>query len=615
MEYTTARDLADDRATSGFRVPAGLIVILFAAAIYLVACFSPPSLMDDVDAVQAQIARNMLDSGDWVSARLNGVLYLEKSPLVYWMMAGSYAVFGVHDWAARLPLALCTIALCWLTYRIGRWAFGEREGLYAGLAIGTCTGLWLFTRILIPDVILTGTITLALWALLRTLEEDETRPRLWSVVLAASIAVGLLLKGLIAAVFPVGAGIVYLAATKQLFARRTWQRIHPFTGIAIILLIAAPWHIAATLRNPPYFDWTMTSGPGHYHGFFWFYFLNEHVFRFLNIRYPRDYNTVPRILFWLFHLLWFFPWSAFLPGTVKLSYRRADRAGRMRILALCQIGFVMVFFTFSTTQEYYSMPIYPAVALLLGCAMARPDRWTRAGSMIVAGIGALAAVAIVFLYAQVWNLPTPGDISNALQTQDFEAYTLSLGHMGDLTLRSFAYLRAPLLMAGVAFLGLALTGSRLRGFRLYVGFAASMVLFLNAARVAMIAFDPYLSSRPLAEALLQSPEGNLIVDNQYYTFSSVFFYAGPRASRPEQRAYLLNGRVTNLEYGSNAPGAPDVFIDDPRLAALWQEPGTRYLLIEGTQLERMERLLGRDRMFVVKSAGGKYLLTNNAHLR
>src|SRR5919106_866462 len=83
-----------------------LIVILFAAAIYLVACISPPSLMDDVDAVQAQIARNMLESGDWATARLNGIAYLEKSPLVYWMMAVSFLLFGVHDWAARLPIAI-----------------------------------------------------------------------------------------------------------------------------------------------------------------------------------------------------------------------------------------------------------------------------------------------------------------------------------------------------------------------------------------------------------------------------------------------------------------------------------------------------------------------------
>src|SRR5229473_1004850 len=146
-----------------------LIVILFAAAVFLGCIVSPPNLMDDVDAVQAQIARNMLDSGDWVTARLNGVPYLEKSPLKYWMMAVSYVVFGVHDWAARIPMALFTVLLCWLVTRIGSWAFGGKTGLYAGLVLSTCVGLFLFTRILIPDVLLTFTITLAMWSFLRCL--------------------------------------------------------------------------------------------------------------------------------------------------------------------------------------------------------------------------------------------------------------------------------------------------------------------------------------------------------------------------------------------------------------------------------------------------------------
>lgn len=115
--------------------------------------------MDDVDAVQAQIARNMLQSGNWVTARLNGVAYLEKSPLVYWMMAASYRIFGVHDWSARLPLALCVVLLCFVTYRFANWAFDEETGLYAGLILATSVGLFLFTRILIPDATLTLVIT------------------------------------------------------------------------------------------------------------------------------------------------------------------------------------------------------------------------------------------------------------------------------------------------------------------------------------------------------------------------------------------------------------------------------------------------------------------------
>ena len=100
--------------------------------------------------------------------------------------------------------------------------------------------------------------------------------------------------------FPVAGVLIYLTLTRQLLVRETWRRLRPFSAAGIILLIAAPWHILATLRNPPWFDFTMQSLPGHYHGFFWFFFINEQVLRFLNLRYPRDYDTVPRLYFWLF---------------------------------------------------------------------------------------------------------------------------------------------------------------------------------------------------------------------------------------------------------------------------------------------------------------------------
>ena len=100
----------------------------------------------------------------------------------------------------------------------------------------------------------------------------------------------------------------------------------------------------------------MHSGPGDYRGFFWFYFFNEHLLRFLNRRYPHDYNTVPRALFWALNLVWLFPWSVYLLATPTLSYKPATRAGRTRLMAVCWVAVVMIFFTFSTTQEYYSMP-------------------------------------------------------------------------------------------------------------------------------------------------------------------------------------------------------------------------------------------------------------------
>src|SRR3984885_1982197 len=403
-----------------------LIVLLAASAVYIGCMVSPPSLMDDVDAVQAQIARNMLASGDWVTARLDGIPYLEKPPLLYWLIAIAYRILGEADWVARIPGALSAIALALVTAAFGVWAFGRQAGLYAGLCISTCVGLFLFTRILIPDCMLTACIALALWAFLRVIDDEEPRPRLWTFLGAASLGVSLLLKSLIGIVFPIGAVIVYLAVTRQLFDLDIWRRLRPFSGLATVLVIAAPWHILATLRNPPYFDFTMRSAPGEYHGFLWFFFINEQLLRFLNMRYPRDYDTVPRLYFWGFHLLWLFPWSVYFPALFKLSYKPLDRAGQVRLLALCWTGFILVFFTFSTTQEYYSMPCYPALALLLGSAMAAGGNWIRYGTRVLCGIFIAAAAAVLTLYFLAWNLPTPGDISAALSSNP-GAYKLSLG--------------------------------------------------------------------------------------------------------------------------------------------------------------------------------------------
>ena len=241
--------------------------------------------------------------------------------------------------------------------------------------------------------------------------------------------------------------MVYLVLTREDRQREVWRRFRFLPGVALFLAIAAPWHILATLRNPPYFDFTMHSESGSYHGFFWFYFINEQLLRFLNRRYPRDYNTVPRALFWLFHLLWLFPWSVYFGSLFKLQFKGEDRAAATRLLALCWAGLVLCFFTFSTTQEYYSMPAYPAMALLLASAMTmQQDRWLEPATRVAAAIAAVSAVVIGFLLWNVRSLPAPGDISVAL-TSNPDVYTLSLGHMADLTFSAFAYLRLPLAMA------------------------------------------------------------------------------------------------------------------------------------------------------------------------
>jgi hypothetical protein len=207
-----------------------------------------------------------------------------------------------------------------------------------------------------------------------------------------------------------------------------------------------------------------------------------------------------------------------------------------------------------------------------------------------------------------WKLPAPGDISAALSSHP-GAYKLSLGHMEDLTIVSFAYLRVPLGMAALACL-IGATGTfRAIGQRAFLAVTLMAVLFFQAARSAMAAFDPFLSSRPLAEAMLRSPEGKLIVDHHYYWFSSVLFYTNAENTRG---VLLLNGRFFNLVYGSYAPGAPNVFIDDQQWKKLWLGPERYYLVIKQEAAERLRQLVDPRLLTVVAQSGGKLLLTNHA---
>jgi hypothetical protein len=218
---------------------------------------------------------------------------------------------------------------------------------------------------------------------------------------------------------------------------------------------------------------------------------------------------------------------------------------------------------------------------------------------VVVGCSAVTGIAILIL---VRHVPTPADISVALGYHP-EAYTLSLGHMEDLTLGSFAYLRLPLALAVVAFLIGAAGNFWWKGQRAFLATAFMMVVFFHAARLAMVAFDPFLSTRPLAEVILRSPPGKLISARPYYSFSSVWFYTN-------RDPLIWNGRYNNLEYGSYAPGAPDIFIDDARMQLLWRNADRYYLVAEDGQLPRISSVLGQP-MNPVAHSGGKVVLTNH----
>jgi hypothetical protein len=175
--------------------------------------------------------------------------------------------------------------------------------------------------------------------------------------------------------------------------------------------------------------------------------------------------------------------------------------------------------------------------------------------------------------------------------------------MDDLTLRSFAYLRLPLIIAGGAFLVGAVGAWRWRGEGALVSMALMMVIFFQAARLALVTFDPYLSSRPIATALKRSPPGELIIYGEHNEISSLLFYS-------EDKCLILNGRQFNLEYGSYAPEAPPVFITDDDFSRLWVQPRRLYLALHDTDIPRVQKLVASDQLHLIAAVGGKSLFSN-----
>ena len=192
------------------------LLAIFATWLLLYGSFTllTPPLMDDADSVHAEVAREMVQRHDWVTLYANGIRYLEKAPVLYWSMAASFKLFGPQDWVARLPLALGMLALLLAVYHFGRHAFSERTGFYAAMILATTPGCFLYTRFIIPDVLVCLWLTLALFFLWKI--DQQKQPALRDCCLfAAFCALGVLTKGLIGLVFPVGILLVYLVMTAR----------------------------------------------------------------------------------------------------------------------------------------------------------------------------------------------------------------------------------------------------------------------------------------------------------------------------------------------------------------------------------------------------------------
>lgn len=597
------------RLFSDWRVSVLLLIALW-GIIYMVG-ISQPALLDDVDTVHAEAAREMLQRHDWVTLYTNGFRYLEKAPLMYWSLATSYRIFGIGNWSTRFPLMLAVLALVLATYRLGRYAYGEAGGLYAGGALVTSLGLFIFTRFLIPEVLVALWLTLGYYFFLRSLEEEPpSRFVCWGF--AVTCALNVLSKGLIGLVFPVGAIGIYLFLTGNL---RHLLRLRVISSSLVFLVIAAPWHILAAIRNP---------AQGQARGFLWFYFINEHVMRFLGKRVPPGYDTVPLALFWGLLLAWLLPWSAFFPQALRdvpLRWRqlrgdagpKLDRRQRANLLFLLWALVIVGFFSFSTRQEYYTIPALPGAALLVGSWLARESdpaasesdrRAGRISSTVLFAGGVLAFMAGMYLLF-VSHRPVPGaDLADLLKKNP-QDYDFSLGHVLDLTPAALGVFRGQLLGASLGlFLGTGLNWILRRRGRPVAGnvaLTAMMVVLLACVHSSFGVFSPILSSYNLAEAIQKQfrPGDVIVIDGQYSDASTLNFYTGIQV-------HVLHEPSGNLWYGAKFPDAPHIFETPESFAELWTGPARVFLWTDQEEPKELREL----RAFPLARSGGKLIFTN-----
>jgi 4-amino-4-deoxy-L-arabinose transferase-like glycosyltransferase len=582
--------------------------------IYVPGLFSPP-LLDDADSVHAEAAREMLTRHDYVTLHADGIRYFDKAPLLYWLTAASYSQFGFTEFGTRLPLMLFVLALLLASYALGWQLGGDSAGLFAALILATAVGPYLYTRFLIPDIVVGLWLTITVHLLWRSLHEEKP-----SLLLCTGLGVvtglDVLTKGLIGLVFPIGIILLYVLITGNY---RQLLKLRPIFTTVVFFILAAPWHILATLRNP---------AQGETKGFFWFYFINDQINRYLNKRIPHDYNKVPFLLFWGLILVWLFPWSPYvIAGLRQVPVRWKEWRGQLseekRAVLLLGIWALVIlgFFSFSTRQEYYVLPALPALALLTGMWLANeekssPDSPARRSGRVCATILLVLGI-LIFLIAGTLAivlppLPRGTDFADALR-KDSDLYTLSMGHLFDLTPKALGAFRFPLALTSLGFFaGTALNWwfrRRNNPAKGNLALAGMMVIVLCAVHLALGTFYPVLGSKALADVVQHEyqPGDVVVCDGEYANASSVNFYTGIQLR-------ILNGRINGLWYGSFFPDAPRIFDDDASFQKLWLGPQRVFFLTSDAHGPEKVRTMGVPYYQLLRS-GEKGVFSNQASRR
>ena len=563
-------------------IPKSVVYILLALGLLLFLPKLGMPLLDPDEGLYASIAREMLARGDWIVPHVNGLPYLEKPPLYFWLTALTFKLFGPSEWATRLWSAVSALGTVLLTWRIGRRLYGAPAGLMAGVAMASVVGNALYVRRASTDQLFVFCLTLAMYGFLRDTERpDRGRARFLLFYVGAALAV--LAKGLIGLVFPVLIVGIGLAVVRRL----SWRELNLLRGTALFAALAVPWHALLAWRSPRLLS---------------FYVVDNHLLRFLNARsFVEDDVPSTTLAFLVASFLWAFPWSVFV-----LARREPDRSARARwrpVVVIWPAAIVGLFALSRFKHEYYALPAFPALAVLVGAAWASArdiGRWLAAG---------LVGCGVVGLWA-LWigASLTPAQALSGLA--ELNAYYRILRDQG-----------APFPFASTRPFGELL---QWLGLVLLLGWGGAALCWLTARRraafaalvgvggvIAVLIFrlldvvEPVHSAKETAQAITAraGPADVLVVEGTLEYSPALPFYTGRQFA-------MVNGALNYFSVAASMPEARGLFLSTGDLLRLWDGPQRVFLVVRRPRAQSVVAALPAARVHEIGRYGSRWLYSN-----